>query len=104
MEVLAAFVRSHAPLTACSSKPEVPATLAADVQATLTIIGRDAAHAELSDSLDLSQTCLVDAKLSVVDLSCAYLTRRYRSPFTFRDAKVRSHPLAKCPNALTEAP
>jgi uncharacterized protein YjbI with pentapeptide repeats len=74
MEVLAAFVRDHAPLTACPSKPDTPTHLATDVQATLTVIGRDAAHAKLGDRLDLTLTCLFRVNLTGADLSGADLS------------------------------
>jgi uncharacterized protein YjbI with pentapeptide repeats len=61
MEVLAAFVRTHAPATACSATPETPNGPTADVQAALTVVGRDAAHAQLSERLNLTDTCLTRA-------------------------------------------
>ena len=74
MQVLAAFVRSHTPGTACSSKPEMPTVPTVDVQAALTVIGRDAVHAELKDRLDLRKTCLVHGNLTDANLARAYLT------------------------------
>ena len=84
MAVLAAFVRSHAPLNTCLSRYGEPAgpgyvslRPAADVQAALTVMGRDAKHSELGEGLDLSETCLDNAVLIGANFSHANLYRAF---------------------------
>jgi Pentapeptide repeats (8 copies) len=91
IEVLAAFVRDRAPATACPSKPVPSAHPATDVQAALTVIGRDAAHAELTQGLDLTRTCLRGANLFRANLTRA----------TFSDADLSGANLFEA--NLTEA-
>jgi uncharacterized protein YjbI with pentapeptide repeats len=76
MEVLTAFVREHAPAKTeerapAQSEPEAPAAVSTDVQAVLTVLGRrTVAHdRDTVPVLDLSRTCLRDARLDGADFS-----------------------------------
>lgn len=79
IEVLAAFIRNHAPVTedfrACTEKP-----VATDVQAALTVLGRRNAQYDANVTIDLNSTCLsgadlTDASLIGVNLGAANLVR-----------------------------
>lgn len=72
--VLAAFVRTQAPVTACDTKP---LALPVDVQAALTAIGcRDISREQLATHLpDLAPTCLPTTDLSNTNPTGADLKR-----------------------------
>ncbi|PPJ05430.1 hypothetical protein C5E51_23340 [Nocardia nova] len=75
--VLAAFVRTQAPVTSCTTSPE-PAVAPVDIQVAMTVIGRrDTSRAQPADipadKLDLNRTCLVNVDLNDAKLSTAHL-------------------------------
>ncbi|MEV6258947.1 pentapeptide repeat-containing protein [Nocardia sp. NPDC051911] len=80
-EVLGAFIRTHAPVGPTCPPLNVPGAgaIAEDIQAAVTVIGRRDTSHDGSDTIDLSNSCLVeasmiDAKLAHADLFGANLT------------------------------
>jgi hypothetical protein len=72
LEVLSAFVRTHAPLTPDCSRPSGPNTrLAVDVQAALTALGQLGGTRD--HQINLSQTCLQGADLTRAKLAASNL-------------------------------
>ncbi len=77
VEVLSAYVRTHAPRTGPPAKrrPEKPPVrLAGDVQAALTVLGRRNTDYDWSAEIDLADTNLANADLSGSDLADADLS------------------------------
>ncbi|HEX8868904.1 MAG TPA: pentapeptide repeat-containing protein [Lentzea sp.] len=73
VQVLAAFVRNHAPMSAgCPHGLDHP--LASDVQAALTVLGRRDPGRDGGGRVDLSRTCLHNAELSRARLAGADLS------------------------------
>ncbi|MEU6586496.1 pentapeptide repeat-containing protein [Nocardia sp. NPDC046763] len=67
--VLAAFVRTQAPVTSCDTQQAAPI----DIQAALTAIGDQDTQAWLEGKTDLNRTCLASADLVRADLNHADL-------------------------------
>ncbi|MGV9677792.1 pentapeptide repeat-containing protein [Nocardia sp. NPDC003482] len=90
VEVLAAFLRAHAPAADCRiPPPSEPARLAIDHQAALTVLARrEHPDARPGSRIDLSRTCLVGAtvesgNLGWIQFSDAVLARSTFSEVTF---------------------
>ncbi|MBU3062224.1 pentapeptide repeat-containing protein [Nocardia sp. NEAU-G5] len=67
--VLAAFVRTHAPMSSCPAKDSMDNVVPADIQTALNVIGRrDEGKLGRNDNIDLSRTCLSGADLFRADL------------------------------------
>lgn len=80
MEVLTAFIRTHAPASSCPRTPTLGSGPPADIDAALTVIGRRTTDYDSPNRLNLSGACLADAhlanvNLNRVDLTNAILTR-----------------------------
>lgn len=71
--VLGAYVRTHSPaVEECGTQS--PPTLAVDIQTILDVVGRREGG-NASDRIDLSDTCLVGARLSKLQFSSVDLSR-----------------------------
>lgn len=67
--VLAAFVRTHAPVSSCPAKDAMGNVVPADIQTALTVIGRrDESKLGTSYRIDLSRTCLSGADMLKADI------------------------------------
>ena len=87
MEVLTAYVREHAPAQTEQRGPpqtesEAPPAISTDVQAVLTVLGRRtvAYDRDMFPVLDLSRTCLGQARLEGLDFS--------RTDFSWADLRL----------------
>jgi hypothetical protein len=72
LEVLAAYVRTHAPITACSAPSAPDKTVEVDVQAALTVIGQF--DSDRDHPIDLANSCLRGANLESAWLRWADLS------------------------------
>ncbi|NUT49804.1 MAG: pentapeptide repeat-containing protein [Saccharothrix sp.] len=73
VEVLAAFVRDHAPIGSCVGVTDPFTRPATDVQAALTVIARRDVSRDNGTQVDLSLACLYGAKLPNAQLAGAIL-------------------------------
>ncbi|MGB3438279.1 MAG: pentapeptide repeat-containing protein [Actinophytocola sp.] len=89
VQVLASFVRNHAPISAgCPHGLDHP--LAADVQAALTVLGRRDPGQDGGGRLDLSRTCLHNADLSEAELTRVDLSLSDLWNAQFTEANLRN--------------
>lgn len=89
VQVLAAFVRNHAPISAgCPHGLDHP--LEADVQAALTVLGRRDPHWDGGGRIDLSRTCLHNADLSKAELARVDLSLSDLWNAQFPEANLRN--------------